>query len=147
MRRRKFLSLSATTVGGAVAYSVEEKAFGMFARAKTPPPPLRFFAPAEAAIVVAATERIFPTDESGPGAKEAGVMAYIDRQLAGPYGHDRHRYTAPPFEDGPVEFGYQGKATPRGIYREGLAQLKGFDHLSPAEQDAAFQQIRAWLVF
>src|SRR5260370_23729917 len=61
MRRRKFLSLSATTVGGAVVYSVEQKAFGMFAPAKTPPPPLRFFTPAEGAIVVAATGRGFPT--------------------------------------------------------------------------------------
>src|SRR5260370_19887918 len=106
MRRRKFLSLSATTVGGAVAYSVEQKAFGMFAPAKTPPPPLRFFAPAEAAIVVAARERIFPPDESGPGAKEASVLAYIDRHPARPRGHGRPRVTAPPLEDGPSPFGH-----------------------------------------
>ncbi len=30
---------------------------------------------------------------------EAGVVIYIDRQLAGPWGRDRHRYTQPPFDE------------------------------------------------
>src|SRR2546429_1925435 len=42
-------------------------------------------------IVLAAVSRIFPSDDSGPGAREAGVAIYIDRQLAGPYGRDRYR--------------------------------------------------------
>ena len=65
--------------------------------------------------MAALTARIFPSDELGPGAREAGVVVYIDRQLAGPYGRDRHRYTQEPFEDGVPEVGYQGRATPREI--------------------------------
>jgi hypothetical protein len=42
-------------------------------------------------VIAAACERIFPSDENGPGAKEAAAIVYIDRQPAGPYGLDRHR--------------------------------------------------------
>jgi hypothetical protein len=76
------------------------------------------------------------------------VVIYIDRQLAGPYGRDRDRYTQRPFqEDAAPEFGYQGKATAREIYREGLRSLKGFDSLAPAEQDKRLQQIESSCFF
>jgi gluconate 2-dehydrogenase gamma chain len=89
--------------------------------------PLRFFTQSEALTIAAACARIFPSDENGPGAREAGVVIFIDRQLAGPWGRNGHRYTHPPFNDEvPEEFGYQGKATPREIYRQGLKDLAGF---------------------
>jgi gluconate 2-dehydrogenase gamma chain len=147
MRRRHFLNLSVSTVGGVLVYSVDRKAFGMFAQENQVRIPLRFFNETEARIVAAATSRIFPSDESGPGAKEAGVVIYIDRQLAGPYGRDAHRYNEPPFDEGPPEFGYQGKATPREIYREGLQKLQKFDRLSAAEQDGALKDIESSLFF
>jgi gluconate 2-dehydrogenase gamma chain len=104
--------------------------------------PLRFFMQSEALAVAAAASRIFPTDESGPGANEAGVVIYIDRQLAGPWGRDRYRYTKPPFDqDVAPEFGYQGQATPREIYREGLRALEAFDELLPADQDQKLRDI------
>ena len=41
------------------------------------------------------------------------MAIFIDRQLAGPWGRDGHRYTHAPFdENGREEFGYQGAATP-----------------------------------
>ncbi len=147
LRRRHFLNLSVSTVGGVLVYSVDRKAFRIFPQDKPLRIPLRFFDQTEALIVAAATARIFPSDDSGPGAKEAGVVIYIDRQLAGPYGRDAHRYTEPPFEDGPPEFGYQGMATPREIYREGLKKLRGFDHLSATEQDDALKEIESTLFF
>ena len=58
--------------------------------------PLRFFTTAEARVVEAACDRIFPSDATGPGSREAGVVVYIDRQLAGPYGRDKYRYTKLP---------------------------------------------------
>jgi gluconate 2-dehydrogenase gamma chain len=104
--------------------------------------PLRFFDERQALIVAAASSRIFPTDESGPGASEAGVVIYIDRQLAGPYGRDRYRYTREPFEDGVPEQGYQGKATPREIYREGIGSLGSeFAKLPSDSQDAKLRQV------
>jgi hypothetical protein len=42
-----------------------------------------FFNRHEADTVAAAAARIFPTDDLGPGATEAGVVHYIDRALAG----------------------------------------------------------------
>jgi len=42
-----------------------------------------FFNPDEAAFVEAAVERLIPSGEDGPGATEAGVAYFIDRQLAG----------------------------------------------------------------
>jgi len=147
MRRRHFLTLSAASLGGVLVYSLEHKGSLLAAQDKRLRIPLRFFDESEVLIVAAAASRIFPTDDSGPGAREAGVAIYIDRQLAGPYGRDRYRYTQGPFEDAPPEFGYQGKAAPREIYREGLKNLKGFDRLAPEEQDKHLQQIESSLFF
>jgi len=96
--------------------------------------PLRFFTAAEAKIVTAATERIFPRDAKGAGATDAAVTIYIDRQLAGPYGRDKYRYTKPPFGESSPEHGYQGAANPRQVYRDGLRALSGFADLSEREQ-------------
>lgn len=141
MKRRHFLTLSATGLGSVLMYSLEQKNFSALAQGKSVRIPLRFFTETEALIVAAAASRIFPSDESGPGAREAGVAVYIDRQLAGPYGRDARRYTQEPFEEGPAELGYQGKATPRQIYREGLKDLAGLHRLPPVEQDKALQKI------
>ena len=143
MKRRHFLTLSASTIGGVLVYSLDRKASRISAQDKPVRVPLRFFDEREALIVAAAASRIFPSDESGPGANEAGVVVYIDRQLAGPYGRDRHRYTHPPFESGPPELGYQGEATPREIYREALGKLSGFDRLGTAKQDEVLKGIES----
>ena len=141
MRRRHFLTISAASLGGLLTYSLDGRVTRLAAQDKPLRIPLRFFTETEALIVSAAAARIFPADDSGPGAREAGVAIYIDRQLAGPYGRDRHRYTQPPFDDAPTEFGYQGQATPREVYREALKGLTGFHLLSAEEQDAALRRI------
>ena len=41
--------------------------------------------PREAHTAAAVFERLFPADEHGPGAIEIGVLAYVDRALAGAY--------------------------------------------------------------
>jgi len=143
MRRRHFLTVSAATLGGLLVYSLDGKVFRISTEDKPVRIPLRFFDEEEARIVAAATERIFPSDETGPGAKEAGVVIFIDRQLAGPYGIDRYRYTQGPFETGSADLGYQGKESPSEVYREGLKNLKGFDRLEPAEQDEKLKQIES----
>lgn len=143
MRRRHFLTITSTTLGGALVYTLNREPYRVHAQSKpeTIRIPLRFFTTEEALIVAAAAARIFPADENGPGANEAGVVIYIDRQLAGPYGRDAFRYTHGPFEPGPAELGYQGQATPAQIYREALKGLQGFDRLSPAAQDAKLHEI------
>ena len=147
MRRREFLTLSAASVGGLLVYTLQGEPLRISGEEKPLRIPLRFFTREEALLVAAATARIFPSDESGPGAREANVTVYIDRQLAGPYGRDAHRYTHPPFEESEPEFGYQGKATPREIYREGLKELEGFDRLSAQEQDRRLQAMEDSVFF
>jgi gluconate 2-dehydrogenase gamma chain len=147
MRRRHFLTLSAATLGGVLVYTFDRQASLLSAQHKPIRVPLRFFTEKEALIVAAAAARIFPSDDSGPGAREAGVTIYIDRQLAGSYGRDRYRYTQPPFEEAPPELGYQAKQTPREIYRDGLKSLVGFDLVQPADQDNALQKIESSLFF
>jgi gluconate 2-dehydrogenase gamma chain len=147
MRRRHFLTLSASSLGGVLIYSLDRKTSLLASQHKPIRIPLHFFTEKEALIVAAAAARIFPSDDSGPGAREAGVSIYIDRQLAGSYGGDRFRYAQPPFEEAPPELGYQGKQTPREIYRDGLKSLAGFDFLSPAQQDQSLQKIEASVFF
>ncbi len=143
MQRRQFLVLSAASIGGVLVYTLDRRAIRLSAQEnKSVRIPLRFFSQAEALIVAAAAARIFPSDDAGPGAREAGVVIYIDRQLAGPWGRDQRRYTHPPFdEDFPPELGYQGQATPQELYRSALKGLKGFDKLSSAEQDTKLAEI------
>ena len=130
MRRRHFLTVSATTLGGVLVYTLDRKPGRVHAQGGAQTGaikiPLRFFAEEEALAIAAAAARIFPSDESGPGANEAGVVIYIDRQLASAYGRDHYRYTQAPFADGIPEQGYQGKETPREIYRAGLKELGRF---------------------
>lgn len=48
--------------------------------------------PHEARAATAIFERLFPADELGPGAAEIGVLAYLDRALAGPYRQHAEAY-------------------------------------------------------
>lgn len=109
-----------------------------------------FFTPSEAAMVDAIVDRLIPTDDLGPGAKDAGVTTFIDRQLTGPYGGHDWLYMQGPFSSKPLPTqGLQSPLTPREQYRQGLAALasycratfsgRGFEQLSPDEQDKLLQ--------
>ncbi len=153
MRRRHFLTLTGTTLGGVLVYGFDKKPTVLHsapgkAGGKTMRIPLKFFTEDEAHLCGAAVARIFPSDATGPGAQEAGVVLFIDRQLASAFGRDRFRYTQAPFEPGIPEQGYQGKETPREVYREGLKLLgAGFGQLSAAEQDAKLKSIESTYFF
>ena len=138
MRRRHFLTLSST--GALLVYTLDGQPT-LQSQPDEQKIPLKFFTEEQALIVAAATSRIFPTDASGPGANEAGVTLYIDRQLAGPYGRDRYRFTQAPFEQGTPTQGYQGAANPREIYKEGLKLLTGLPILNPEDQDKRLRAI------
>ena len=51
-----------------------------------------WFTDAEAVFINAAVARLIPADDLGPGAVEAGVPTFIDRQLAGVYGRGERWY-------------------------------------------------------
>lgn len=142
MKRREFIELSANGLGGLLIYSLAGKPMVVSAREGTVKVPLRFFTEAQARVIVAACERIFPADDSGPGARQAGAMVYIDRQLAGPYGADRYRYTKPPFVPSLPGHGYQGRENPRETYRTGIPTLGAdFVALEGPKQDERLASI------
>jgi len=104
-----------------------------------------FFNEQEAAFIDAATARLIPADDAGPGAREAGVPQYIDRQLAGAWGAGERLYRSGPWHAGEPTQGYQLPHTPAELFRKalrGIAQdvrkQRGadFEALSEADQDA-----------
>ena len=135
MRRREFLFIPAGAIFGSLLPVLGREAVRLRVEGGQALVPLRFFTAAEARVVSAACERIFPGDASGPGATDAGVVIYIDRQLAGPYGRDKYRYLKPPFVTSVPEHGHQGKESPRDIYRAGIRDLANFADLPAEAQD------------
>jgi len=112
----------------------------------------RFFDAREWAFVEAATERLIPADAEGPGALEAGVPEFIDRQMDTPYAHGALWYMQGPFQQGVPELGYQLKLVPRDIYRLGIAAVnayctkaygKDFDALDAATRDNVLAALEA----
>ena len=85
----------------------------------------QFFRPEEAAFIEAAVARLIPSDETGPGAHEAGVAFFIDRQLAGGYGMGERTYLGEPFAAGTATQGYQMHA-PAVAYREAIAEVNAY---------------------
>jgi gluconate 2-dehydrogenase gamma chain len=147
MRRREFLSIPAVAMVGPLLSMLARESVRLQARDGRVRVPLRFFTAAEARVISAACERIFPGDSSGPGATDAGVVIYIDRQLAGPYGRDKYRYVKPPFVASAPEHGYQGKESPRQIYRARLRDLGNFADLPAEDQDKKLFEIESTRFF
>lgn len=123
------------------------------AGASAPEPVSLFFNADEKAAVDAIVARLIPADELGPGAKEAGVTVFLDRQLAGSFGSGANFYRHGPFQQGTPEQGYQLALTPAECYRLGLAALdrvcasryggKRFAQLDAATQDAVLSEAEA----
>ncbi|MEN4832077.1 MULTISPECIES: gluconate 2-dehydrogenase subunit 3 family protein [Pantoea] len=112
-----------------------------------------WFTAEEFAFITAAVARLIPSDERGPGALEAGVPEFIDRQMNTPYATGSNWYMQGPFNpDLPKELGYQLPLVPQQIYRLGLADAdsyskqqhgKVFAQLSGEQQDALLQAMES----
>jgi gluconate 2-dehydrogenase gamma chain len=149
MKRREFLIVPVQSLGGLLLYTLAGEPMRLAAQDQGHVKiPLLYLTEAEARTVQAACARIFPSDESGPGATEANVIVYIDRQLAGPWGRDKHRYTKGPWVESFAEHGYQAKETPQQVYRAGVAKLGAdFAASSPEEQDKRLRSIEKSVFF
>lgn len=86
-------------------------------------------------ILGAATERIFPEDDNGPGAIELGVPYFIDHQLAGSFGRNDRVYMQGPFHEG-TEF--QGSQTPLLRHEIFMKGIRALDEESNKEYDSHF---------
>ncbi|MDQ3657762.1 MAG: gluconate 2-dehydrogenase subunit 3 family protein [Chloroflexota bacterium] len=125
---------------------------------------IEFFNPQESAMVEALTARLLPGTPDDPGAREAGVVYYIDRSLAGTNeGYSKKTYTQGPFlnvteDQADVEatsrtdiyqvvpareadvsrYGYQSVLTPQELYRRALESLGVY---AEAEYGAPFVEL------
>ncbi|MBI4191654.1 MAG: gluconate 2-dehydrogenase subunit 3 family protein [Betaproteobacteria bacterium] len=98
----------------------------------------------EVRFLDAAVARLIPADELGPGAKEADVTYFIDRQLVSSWGTHGRNYRMGPWPEGTPQQGFQSPLTPQEIYRAAIRETniycnkqygKRFDLLAPEQQD------------
>ena len=153
---------------GATPVPLAERYVGAVGTPEVAPDPtlLRFFSPHQAETVEAITARILPGTLEDPGAREAGVVVYIDHVLAYEEGYVQPAYLEGPFaevyegDEPPAgagsdvvwvsadeigRYGYQSPLSPAEVYRVGLEALDSyaqdqygadFVDLSEEQQDA-----------
>ena len=91
------------------------------------PDVLFFFNDVEAKFVEAAVERLIPADPEWPGAAWAGVLTFIDRQLAAAFGAGARMYLKGPWDpDASPRQGYQLRFTPGELYRIGIDEIRQY---------------------
>lgn len=123
--RRRFLR-GALTAAPAAALAVTTGSLAVSAQGQAADSAYKpvFFNQEEFALLSALADTLIPADESGPGALEVGVPAFIDAQMNTPYGQGQLWYMQGPFTpDAPPEFGYQLPYPPRELYKKGLAEF------------------------
>jgi gluconate 2-dehydrogenase gamma chain len=160
LSRRGLLRVGATTGVAAASLALPLVAFqatavGSPTPSTDPPAPARnseprtpegfeFFNTFQSEIVNAAAGRIIPTDDNGPGAIEAGVVHFIDRQLSASYGFAGRRYEQGPYAAGTPTQGDQSGLNMCDRYRLGIQGMddyarqvyqQAFAQLSPDQQD------------
>jgi gluconate 2-dehydrogenase gamma chain len=145
--RRSFLKAAGAAAAGVVAGCNRDE---------RPPATLRarysFFSADEASFVEAAIARLIPADDSGPGALEADVAVFIDRQLGGAWGAGERLYRSGPWQAGKPTQGYQLPFTPAELFRNALRAITddvgktpqgSFARLTAADQDAYLKALEA----
>lgn len=142
MHRRSFLRAGALAGASAMVGNAEPASARTYSgevpwspHQADAPEPLKspnflYLTPVEARFIDAATERLIPRDELGPGANDLGVTLFIDHQLAGPYGRGARWYMQGPWAKGAPTQGFQSRMAPAELYR---AAIKAIDaHVASA---------------
>ena len=132
LSRRRFLLHSLSGVSAAWVTShwpavVAAADYAHAAARSATPPKFEFFTPEQAAEIDAITARIIPTDET-PGAREAGVVYFIDRALK-TFASDSQKI----FSDGLPEL----QARTRKMY----PNVEKFSAATPEQQDAILHSL------
>jgi gluconate 2-dehydrogenase gamma chain len=140
-RRSFFKGAAAAAAAAAVAPGCERAPEDISGQRR----PYSFFDADEASFIEAAVARLIPEDETGPGALEAAVPTYIDRQLAGAWGAGERLYRSGPWQPGKPEQGYQLPFTPAELFRNAMRAIiedlrttrrGSFAELQAEDQDA-----------
>lgn len=148
MSRRRFIRNSSYVAGGAIGGGVLGSFFGPGLRNQNQQPATKstkesgynralmyFTRQSDFKILSAATERIFPKDDNGPGAIDLGVPYFIDHQLAGAYGNNEREYMQGPFFAGTD---YQGYQTPLKRHELFMVGIQAIEQESKSNYDASF---------
>ncbi|PIG00209.1 gluconate 2-dehydrogenase subunit 3 family protein [Comamonas sp. 26] len=108
--------------------------------------------PEEWTFVMAATARLIPSEGDGPGAIEAHVPVFIDRQLQGYYGNAEIWYMEGPHDPAATpDRGWQSPLNPAQLYRKAIPAFnavckerfgKEFKALDPKQQDEALTALQ-----
>ncbi len=159
--RRSFLkgagaagTAAATALGGTLTAPALAQTAPPAPSANAPPAaePLLTLTATEAAFLSAAYDTFIPADRLSPSGTDCGLVAFIDRQLAGAWGGGAKLYRGGPFIKGTREQGYQLSLTPRELFAAGIKATnawtrktygKDFDRLSPPERDTALKTMDA----
>ncbi|UOR13548.1 gluconate 2-dehydrogenase subunit 3 family protein [Halobacillus amylolyticus] len=166
MSRRRFIRNSSYAAGGAIGGGFIGTLIGrnllgddqeVKNKSQSDAPPdfghalMHFTNQQEFAVLSAATERIFPEDDNGPGAVKLGVPFFIDHQLAGSYGHNDREYMQGPFYPGSDFQGYQTRLKRHEVFDVGIKAIrneskKDFDadfvDLEGEQQDKILQKFQ-----
>lgn len=146
--RRSFFKLAGASAAATALKAQAAKLGGQQAQPVT----YAFFNTQDARFIEAAVERLIPADENGPGALDAGVPSYLDKQLGGAWGAGERLYRSGPWKEGALTQGYQLPYTPAELFRNALRGIhtdlakhgnKAFDKYSAQEQDAYLQRLEA----
>jgi gluconate 2-dehydrogenase gamma chain len=113
----------------------------------------KFFTATERTFVEAAVDRLIPSDSVGPGALEANVPFFLDRQLAGAFGRGAHYYLGGPWKQGTPEQGYQMRFSPAQLYRAAIKAIdaytsatfggRAFANLNDVEKDVVLKGLES----
>ncbi|UJL48200.1 gluconate 2-dehydrogenase subunit 3 family protein [Virgibacillus sp. NKC19-16] len=166
MSRRKFIKNTGYVAGGAIGGGILGSLLGtnfldgneqQTAPESTNGQPnynrafMHFDSEADFNVLSAATERIFPEDDNGPGAIALGVPFFIDHQLAGGYGNNDREYMRGPFFPGSDFQGYQTRLKRREVFDMGIQAIEresqdefgaSFVDLEGEQQDEILQKFQ-----
>lgn len=147
--RRSFLLASSAGVAGmAMTFHASSKEAPVQLDKYKP----EYFTPEEWGFVLAATARLIPSEGDGPGAIEAHVPVFIDRQLNGYYGNADIWYMEGPHDpDATLDRGWQSPLNPAQLYRKAIPAFnaackerfgKEFKSLAAEQQDEALTALQ-----
>jgi gluconate 2-dehydrogenase gamma chain len=130
--------------GGVGAATSKRRDTPSSARSDAKPTTYLFLNPEQAAFIESAVARLIPADAKWPGALEADVPNFIDKQLAGAWGAGERLYRSGPWRRGTPTQGYQLPFTPAELFRNSINAINKelsqtgtpFARMSAQQQDA-----------
>jgi len=138
------IGASILSAGGGVDAATSVGRDRAFAASADPKPTTYLFLnPEQATFIKSAAARLIPADPKWPGALEADVPNFIDKQLAGAWGAGERLYRSGPWHSGTPSQGYQLPFTPAELFRNAINAINRelshagtpFARMSPEQQD------------